>query len=579
LLQTVVSTGIDQYRLFPFRNAKSILNRGGKSLLSHPALTAAGMSKLSLDRFLEFVGRSKLVEPERLEAVVSDWKRGATIAQLDDANECATHLVDAGLLTRWQAHKLLEGRHRGFLLGKYKLLDHLGSGGMSSVYLAEHTLMHRLAAIKVLPQHRVADATYLARFQLEGQSTAALDHPNIVRVYDLDHDGKIHYLVMEYIEGRDLEALVARGGPLDFVVAADFIAQAAAGLDYAHRVGLVHRDIKPANLLVDQQGVVKVLDMGLAKFACARSATAALVNDEQVLGTADYVAPEQTVNSNTVDCRADVYSLGCTLYFLLSGHPPFPFGNALQRMAAHQHNTPPSISLDRPDTPVTLVAICERMMAKSPADRFDSAGDVHQALSRWLAGDEAQSLAQKRRLALASSGGSAGSPRYLPGEGAGHPAGDSNVHSPSPVLGHGSPFADTDPNLHQGTQRIPRLRDGVESSTPSASQSHVLHSALARLAADNPPPPIDRQPPPPVEIPPAPFPPTIGGRPQATARVVAPVAIPVVPMTVEKPVILARSTRWRGAARASLAGHWVTALIMAGLIVTAIVVATLALSR
>ncbi len=533
------------------------------------------MSKLSLDKFLEFVGRSKLVEPERLETVVSDWKRGATIAQLDDASECAAHLVDAGLLTRWQAHKLLEGRHRGFLLGKYKLLDHLGSGGMSSVYLAEHTLMHRLAAIKVLPQHRVADATYVARFQLEGQSTAALDHPNIVRVYDLDHDGKIHYLVMEYIEGRDLEALVARGGPLDFVVAADFIAQAAAGLAYAHGVGLVHRDIKPANLLVDQQGVVKVLDMGLAKFAGARSATAALVNDEQVLGTADYVAPEQTVNSNTVDRRADVYSLGCTLYFLLSGHPPFPFGNALQRMAAHQRNTPPGISLDRPDAPAALVAICERMMAKSPADRFASAGEVRQALSNWLAGDEAQSLAQKRRLALASAAGSAARSPYSAG--VGHPAGDSSVHSPA--LGHGSPFADTDPNLHQATQRIPKLRDGMESPSPSASQSHVLHSALARLAAENLPPPIDRQPPPPVEIPPAPFPPTSVSRPRATARVVASMAVGVVPTTVEQPVIRADSMRTSGATRASLAGYWVTALIMAGLIITAIVVTTIALVR
>ncbi len=225
------------------------------------------MSKFSLDKFLEFARRSKLIEPERLDQVVSDWKREVTIAQLDDANECAAHLVDAGLLTPWQAHKLLEGRHRGFQLGKYKLLGHLGSGGMSSVYLAEHTLMHRLAAVKVLPQHRLSDASYVARFHLEGQSTAALDHPNIVRVYDLDSDGKIHYLVMEYIEGRDLEAVVAENGPMDPVTAADYVVQAAAGLDYAHQAGLVHRDVKPANLLVDRQGVVKILDMGLAKFA------------------------------------------------------------------------------------------------------------------------------------------------------------------------------------------------------------------------------------------------------------------------------------------------------------------------
>ncbi|MEX2111560.1 MAG: serine/threonine-protein kinase, partial [Pirellulales bacterium] len=396
------------------------------------------MSKLSLDKFLEFVGRSKLVEPARLDMVVSDWKRRATIAQLDDAGQCAEHLIEAGLLTRWQAHKLLEGRHRGFQLGKYKLLDHLGSGGMSSVYLAEHTLMRRLAAVKVLPQHRVSDASYVARFQLEGQSTAALDHPNIVRVYDLDHDGKIHYLVMEYIEGRDLEAIVARQGSLNYLAAADYIAQAAAGLEHAHRAGLVHRDVKPANLLVDRHGVVKILDMGLAKFAGAPAATAALVGEEQVLGTADYVAPEQTVNSNTVDCRADIYSLGCTLYFLLSGHPPFPFGSALQRMSAHQHHLPPSVALDRPDAPQALVAICERMMAKSPADRYASAGEVRTALSAWLASDAALALSRNRSLAAAGNaahfdGGDSGFDPRPAGA-----TGDSNVHGSSGSLRAGS---------------------------------------------------------------------------------------------------------------------------------------------
>ncbi len=439
------------------------------------------MSKLSLDRFLEFAQRSKLIEPERLEQVVSEWKRQATIAQLDDAGECATHLVEAGLLTHWQAHKLLEGRHRGFQLGKYKLLGHLGSGGMSSVYLAEHTLMHRLAAVKVLPQHRLSDASYVARFHLEGQSTAALDHPNIVRVYDLDSDGKIHYLVMEYIEGRDLEAIVAENGPMDPVTAADYVAQAAVGLEHAHQTGLVHRDVKPANLLVDPQGVVKILDMGLAKFAGARSAAAALVNDEQVLGTADFVAPEQTVNSNTVDCRADIYSLGCTLYFLLSGHPPFPFGNALQRMAAHQHNTPPSIALDRPETPAELVAICERMMAKSPADRYASVGDVHAVLTAWLASGSG-ALARNRSLAAAGHGSThGGGPSGfvpLPDQ----RGGDSNIHgSQEPPRGD-SPFADTDPNLHQATQRIPTGLGGNEPPPLSSSQSHVLHSELARMA-------------------------------------------------------------------------------------------------
>ncbi len=232
------------------------------------------MSMIAVDRFLALVERCGLVEHEQLAEAVAEWKGRATAAQLDDARHCGEFLVGAGLLTAWQCHKLLEGRHRGFMLGNYKLLDHLGSGGMSNVYLAEHVLMQRLVAIKVLPEHRVADASYLARFQLEGQAVAALDHPNIVRAYDLGCEGRIHYLVMEYVDGFDLEALVDRTGPLECHVAADYIAQAAAGLQHAHGSGLVHRDIKPANLLVDRHGAVKILDMGLAKFA-ARSAAGA----------------------------------------------------------------------------------------------------------------------------------------------------------------------------------------------------------------------------------------------------------------------------------------------------------------
>src|SRR6478672_10118990 len=224
------------------------------------------MSMLSLDKFVALVDRSKLVDDDRLSEAVDDWKRQATLRQLDDARHCAEHFVGTGLLTQWQAGKLLDGRHRGLFLGKYKLLDHLGSGGMSSVYLAEHVLMQRRVAIKVLPHNRVGDSTYLARFHFEAQAAAALDHPNIVRAYDLDNDGKIHYLVMEYVEGRDLEAIVSAEGALDCAMAAEIIWQATAGLEHAHECGLVHRDIKPANLLIDVKGVVKILDMGLAKF-------------------------------------------------------------------------------------------------------------------------------------------------------------------------------------------------------------------------------------------------------------------------------------------------------------------------
>jgi serine/threonine-protein kinase len=392
---------------------------------------------------------------------------------LDDAGECAEHLVAVGLLTRWQARKLSEGRHRGFFLGMYKLLDHLGSGGMSSVYLAEHVLMQRLVAIKVLPQHRVADSSYLARFHLEAQCAAALDHRNIVRAYDVDNIDKTHFLVMEYVEGRDLQAIVSRDGPLDFHAAADCIAQAAAGLEHAHQAGLVHRDIKPANLLVDLRGTVKILDMGLAKFSQAKGVGELLAQDEHVLGTADYVAPEQAVNSSAVDHRADIYSLGCTLYFLLTGHPPFTGGTTAERIAAHQKQAPASILLDRPDTPEALVAVCRRMMEKATERRYHSAADVHAALTAWLAAERAAGIVRGHGLPANQLGGPwSGGMGDRSGSKINLISG-SNVdleNLPPPLPGLSSSLVDTDTNLNWGTDKIPR-QPAEGAGKPTASKS------------------------------------------------------------------------------------------------------------
>ncbi len=224
------------------------------------------MTKPNVDTFLDLVQRSGLVEKDQLDAALSELTQQIGQPAPADADQIATHLIEAGLITRWQAERLLDGRYRGFFLGKYKLLDELGSGGMSRVYLAEHVLMQRRVAIKVLPASRVDDTSYLARFHLEAQAAAALDHRNIVRAYDVDNVGNIHYLVMEYVEGRDLQQMVKRDGPLEPAVAAEYIRQAAEGLAHAHHAGLIHRDIKPANLLVDLKNVVKVLDLGLARF-------------------------------------------------------------------------------------------------------------------------------------------------------------------------------------------------------------------------------------------------------------------------------------------------------------------------
>lgn len=339
---------------------------------------------LKVDDFLDLVRRSALVEKDRLNAVLLDLKREAGGHSITDTKFVADRLVEAKLITGWQAERLLEGRYKGFFLGKHKLLDHLGTGGMSRVYLAEHVLMQRRVAIKVLPKERVKDSSYLARFHREAQAAAALDHRNIVRAYDVDNDGDLHYIVMEYVEGRDLQHIVAEDGPLDYVAAAEYIRQAAEGLAHAHQSGLIHRDVKPANLLVDGRGVVKILDLGLARFTDDAKTSLTVAFDENVLGTADYLAPEQALNSHAADLRADIYSLGCSLFYLLTGHPPFVGGTLPQRLMMHQKQPPPSILLDRPDAPPDLIDICLKMMEKKPENRYQSAVEVARALAGWL---------------------------------------------------------------------------------------------------------------------------------------------------------------------------------------------------
>ena len=343
---------------------------------------------IPVPKFLDAVERSGLVEKARLDEALSVLERDAGAAGLSDSLIVSSRLTEAGLLTGWQSQQLLEGRCRGFFVGKYKLLAHLGSGGMSSVFLAEHLLMRRRVAIKILPTNRVSDSSYLARFHREARAVAALDHANIVRAFDVDHEGDVHFLVMEYVEGRDLRTLVESDGPLDFRMAADFIRQAAAGLSHAHEAGLIHRDMKPANLLIDARGVVKVLDLGLARFADEADASLTQQFDEKVLGTVDYMSPEQALDSHQTDGRSDIYSLGCTLYFAVTGHPPFPEGTLAQRVMRHQTSEPESLSVKRPDISPALVAICRRMMAKSPAARYQSAAEVASALDAWLAGDQ-----------------------------------------------------------------------------------------------------------------------------------------------------------------------------------------------
>lgn len=433
------------------------------------------MSKLKVDSFLDLVRRSGLVEKDRLDQTLSVLEAEHPGERISDSVIMARRLVDAGLLTDWQSQNLLEGRHRGFFLGKHKLLGHIGSGGMSSVYLAEHVVMRRREAIKVLPQSRVEDSSYLQRFLNEAQAAGALEHPNIVRAYDVDHDGKNYFLVMEFVEGRDLYELVKQEGPLSFDTAARYICQAATGLAYAHEKGLIHRDVKPANLLVDRKGVVKVLDLGLARFSTDdETASLTMANNEDVLGTADYCPPEQALNSHDVDHRADIYSLGCTLYYLLTGHPPFPDGTLAQRLLKHQTEEPASILKDRPDCPPELIAICRKMMAKKPGERYQTMNEVRQVLLSWLAGRSGSQGASpaQRPVTGPRRPSSPGSSKTLSRDdtvaGKSRARSDSTAASrDSSVLGHGGAAQDS----------------GSRSGTASRSGSAARSGSTVRRAA------------------------------------------------------------------------------------------------
>lgn len=340
---------------------------------------------LTSEQFLELVAKSGLVDASALTGLESRVRDQLDGELPQKAERLADLLIRKDMLTTWHVEKLLSGKYKGFFLGNYKLLGHIGTGGMSSVYLAEHTRMGDKRAIKVLPKSRVKDATYLARFQLEAKAIASLHHPNIVLAYDIDNDGDVHYIVMEYVDGIDMQQIVKNDGPLDMSFAAEMVAQAAHGLDHAHANGVIHRDVKPANLLIDKSGNVRLLDMGLALVDTEDEQSLTVVNNENVLGTADYLAPEQALNSHSVDHRADIYGLGCTLYFLLTGQPPFSDGTLAQRIARHQKEMPKSIREIRKDCSGELEGICVKMIQKDPRYRYQSAKEVAVALENYVA--------------------------------------------------------------------------------------------------------------------------------------------------------------------------------------------------
>ncbi len=301
-----------------------------------------------------------------------------------DPNAAANQLLKAGIITQYQAKQLLAGKFRGYFLGTYKILQPIGQGGMGSVFLAEHTSLQRRVAIKVLTAEKAKDKLTLERFNREARAAAALDHPNIVRLHDISQGNGVHFLVMEYVEGNDLHSLMSKTGPLHYAQAVEYIAQVAAGLQHAHDRGFIHRDIKPANLMLNKDGHVKILDMGLARnFNSSSDNLTALLAEGNIAGTVDFLSPEQAMN-HPLDERSDIYSLGATLYALLTGHPPFN-GSTAQKLMQHQLKDPPSLMKKlNGRVPPPLSEVLNKMMAKKPSERFQSGSDVIDALAPWL---------------------------------------------------------------------------------------------------------------------------------------------------------------------------------------------------
>lgn len=303
-----------------------------------------------------------------------------------DGQDLLRDLIRQKKLTKFQAEQIWQGKGKSLVLGNYLLLEKIGQGGMGAVYKAEHRRMKRVVAVKMLPAALMNNATAAARFQREVEAAAKLEHPNIVAAFDADHAQGVHLLVMQYIEGSDLSALVKKNGPLPVAQGVNCILQAARGLELAHKKGVVHRDIKPANLLLDTEGTVKVLDMGLARINAPGDAAprADLTNTGVVMGTVDYMAPEQALDTKHADARSDIYSLGCSLFYLLTGVAVYQQEDSLvKKLLAHRESPIPRIGAFRPDVPAHVETIFAKMVAKKAEDRYQTMTDVIADLEQW----------------------------------------------------------------------------------------------------------------------------------------------------------------------------------------------------
>jgi serine/threonine protein kinase len=336
---------------------------------------AMAAATISAD-FIKSLRKSNLLSADDVRKHVEQHGSGYELAQA---------LVAEGILTQYQCDRLLAGKWRGLVRGKFKVLGKLGSGGLSTVYLAEHRFIRKQVALKVIRPDEATDEACLARLYREARLLARLDHPNLIRIFDIEHVGDEHFLVMEHFAGENLRDLVKEQGSMSISEAVRCMYQAALGLHHVHERGLLHRDVKPGNILLNEDGRVKLIDFSLSRLPSDRSDLITVhYCKDAFLGSADYAAPEQFRDSQTIDLRADLYGLGATFYYLLAGRPPFPAEQFSDKRQAHETKPLTSIRVLRPEVPEALANILNKMLAKKAADRYQSAQEIAEALAPWV---------------------------------------------------------------------------------------------------------------------------------------------------------------------------------------------------
>ncbi len=342
---------------------------------------------MSINEFVQSLLASGLMTAEEIKAFLgclSLDKGPTTVDQL------VREMVNRGKLTPFQAHAVYQRKTLGLTMGNYVILDRIGRGGMGQVFKAKHRKMDRIVALKILSGAAMKSPVAVKRFLQEAKAAARLSHPNIVTAHDADVFKGQHFLVTEYVEGETLASVVRKQGPLSLGRAIDYILQAARGLEYAHSNGVIHRDIKPSNLLLDKQGTVKILDMGIARVdefvgKVAYGSAEEIQTSGIIIGTPDYMAPEQGQDIRVADARSDIYSLGCTLYFLLTGHVMYAAETPLEKIIAHRDHAIPFLREVRGDAPEALENVFQRMVAKRPQDRRRSMTDVIADIEKCIA--------------------------------------------------------------------------------------------------------------------------------------------------------------------------------------------------